>query len=363
MKAVYFMLLTIFASVSLAGVPIDVTKSSFVADDPETITLRNIAIPGEPSDVTYWASFSWNEETFSWQLKDYGVDADTSSEVRLSDTGQTTSYTDTFGEDSDYIGNLPSFKDNGNGTVTDNVTELVWQKTPSEDLFTWQEALQHCEELGLAGKVDWRLPDPLEAMGIIDFTKQKPPLDTVLFSNVGMTYWLVSESQANDEEAWSMSMSGAGGMDARSEDKTNSYNVRCVRGELLPYGSFTDNGDLTVTDSGTDLMWEQGGGVDKDWEAALAYCEELNLAGYKNWRVPNIKELWTLFKFSPKGGSIDPAYFTDLATGIFISATTRQDSPLRAWAVTAGQGYSVSLSKTVGSVGVDSVRCVRDIEL
>ncbi len=354
--------LVIFTSSGLAGVPIDVTKSAFVADGPETMTLRNIAIPGDPSNTSYWATFRWNEETFSWQLVNYGIDDSNTTALRLSDTGQTASFTDTFGEDSDYIGNQPSFTDNGNGTVTDNVTELTWQKSHSEALLSWEEGLDYCDELDLAGKKDWRLPGPLEAMGIFDFSRQSPAQDTSVFDNAGEQFWLSAESAQNKDEAWRMILGGSGGMDARSQAKTNSYHARCVRGEALAYGNFTDNGDLTVTDSGTRLMWERDGGVGKNWEAALAYCEQLDLAGHEDWRAPNIRELWTLFDFSLQGSSIDPAYFTDLEVGILLSSTTRQSNQVRAWAVTNQTGYYVSLDKESGSVGVDGVRCVRNIE-
>lgn len=43
----------------------------------------------------------------------------------LPDTGQTTSYTTTFGEDNDYTINSQSFTNNNNGTITDNVTSLM----------------------------------------------------------------------------------------------------------------------------------------------------------------------------------------------------------------------------------------------
>lgn len=360
MRTIITLLLVFFSSSGLTGVPIDVTGSGFVADGPEAITLKNIAIPGDPSNTNYWASFHWNEETFSWELVDYGIESTGSSSSRLSDTGQTASFTDTFGEDSDYSGNQPSFTDNENGTITDHVTELIWQKSHSEALLSWQEGLNYCEELDLAGVKDWRLPDPLEAMGIFDFSKQSPALDTSVFENTGNQFWLSAESVQNQDEAWSMNVGGSGGMDARSQAKTNSYPVRCVRGEALAYGNFTDNGDLTVTDAGTGLIWEQGGGTDKHWEEALSYCEQLDLAGHKDWRVPNIRELWTLFEFSPQGGSIDSAYFSDLAVGILLSSTTRQNNHGRAWAVTVPAGFFVSLDKKSGSVGVDGVRCVRE---
>jgi len=47
--------------------------------------------------------------------------------LRLPDTGQTTSYTSTFGEDNDYTIYSPYFTLNGNGTVTDTITGLMWQ--------------------------------------------------------------------------------------------------------------------------------------------------------------------------------------------------------------------------------------------
>jgi hypothetical protein len=46
---------------------------------------------------------------------------------RLPDTGQTQSFTTTFGEDNDYSIHVPGFLDHGNGTVTDTITGLMWQ--------------------------------------------------------------------------------------------------------------------------------------------------------------------------------------------------------------------------------------------
>jgi hypothetical protein len=47
---------------------------------------------------------------------------------RLPDTGQTTSYTNTPGEDADYNINPPFYLNNGNGTITDTITGLMWQQ-------------------------------------------------------------------------------------------------------------------------------------------------------------------------------------------------------------------------------------------
>ena len=58
----------------------------------------------------------------------------------IPDTGQTGDYTSTFGEDSDYTINPPSYTDNGNLTVTDNVTGLMWQQEDDNLTYNWYEA-------------------------------------------------------------------------------------------------------------------------------------------------------------------------------------------------------------------------------
>ncbi|SLM27442.1 exported hypothetical protein [Desulfamplus magnetovallimortis] len=52
-------------------------------------------------------------------------------------------------------------------------------------------------------------------------------------------------------------------------------------------GPYIDNGDGTVSDEGTGLMWQQrDDGVTRTWEDACQACEELELAGYDDWRRP-----------------------------------------------------------------------------
>ena len=66
---------------------------------------------------------------------------------------------------------------------------------------------------------------------------------------------------------------------------------------------FCDNGDGTVTDKETNLMWNQTDAYQdtskwSNWFMAEDYVRELNIkkfAGYINWRMPNIEEAETLF--------------------------------------------------------------------
>ncbi|MFC1883163.1 DUF1566 domain-containing protein [Thermodesulfobacteriota bacterium] len=74
---------------------------------------------------------------------------------------------------------------------------------------------------------------------------------------------------------------------------------------------FEDNGDGTVTDHATGLIWQQGESEMKDWETACAYCESLSLAGKNDWRLPNIKELKSIVDYDKYNPAINTAYFTD----------------------------------------------------
>ncbi|MGR5236382.1 copper chaperone PCu(A)C [Vibrio alfacsensis] len=71
--------------------------------------------------------------------------------------------------------------------------------------------------------------------------------------------------------------------------------VRCVRadnGAAYHNMSYVDNGDGTVTEKVTNRMWQQK--IDynrRNWFDSIEYCENLNYAGYDDWRLPNIKEL------------------------------------------------------------------------
>ena len=96
------------------------------------------------------------------------------------------------------------------------------------------------------------------------------------------------------------------------------FYVRCVRGNTQ-YGAndFVANGDGTVTDRATGLMWQQSDSVQtKNWQQALQYVADLNTTRYKghdDWRLPNVKELHSLVDYarSPDtthSAAIDPVF-------------------------------------------------------
>ena len=102
---------------------------------------------------------------------------------------------------------------------------------------------------------------------------------------------------------------------------------------------FIDNGDGTISDQATGLMWPKSGLANVvttpatahtttgsywryTWENALLYCERLSLAGHTDWRLPNCKELVTIVDFSRVAPSIDITVFDDTASTVYLTGTT-----------------------------------------
>ena len=132
-----------------------------------------------------------------------------SSYRELPDTGQTASYTNTFGEDHDYqpSASQPSYTDNGDGTTTDSRTGLMWLKNASTynngASQTWESALSGCESFTYASYTDWRLPNRRELMSIVNYQNQNPAINTTYFTTTQSNYyWSSTTYVPNTAYAW-----------------------------------------------------------------------------------------------------------------------------------------------------------------
>jgi hypothetical protein len=149
---------------------------------------------------------------------------------RIPDTGQTISYTAISGEDADYTINPPSYTNHGNGTMTDNVTGLMWQREDDGATRTWSDAVVYCESLGLAGYADWRLPSLREMVGIVDYGRFSPAINSAAFPNTGLSeYWSYTTDASNGSYAWCVdfNLNGVVGINLKSDNR--SVRCRCVR--------------------------------------------------------------------------------------------------------------------------------------
>ncbi|KJU83697.1 protein containing DUF1566 [Candidatus Magnetobacterium bavaricum] len=284
----------------------------------------------------------------------------------------------------------PRFKDNGNRTVTDNLTGLVWPKdtnVPAVDTckggnnMTWQAVLDYVKCLNSAtylGHTDWRLPNVNELESLVNAQEanQSAWLNVQMGTNVEPGfYWSCTTNSGDKFHAWYVDM-GDGSVSAYynkesllyvwpvrsgqsgafgnslvwSTGQTTKYaegdDGALRKGMAWPKPRFKDNGNQTVTDNLTGLVWSKDAGtptvgackgirrtsgwqktldyvkcftrIDENacksigkaramnWQNAMDYIGCLNGTNYlgrDDWRLPNRKELMSLVD---RGGFMPP---------------------------------------------------------
>jgi len=297
------------------------------------------------------------------------------------DTGQTTFYDNSqpitapspgdafYGQDAQFDGNQPSYTLADDGlTVSDNLTGLTWTQNPdldgdgdidADDKLTFAAAQTFADTLNAeayGGFDDWRLPSMKELYSLMDFRGTDPNPNAG--NNSGLTPFIDTDyfdfgygdvsagERIIDSQFWSSNAyvgSVFGGQPAAfglnladgrikgypsgtSGPVTKMNYVYFVRGNP-DYGvnAFADNGDGTITDAATGLMWSQddsGDGVDTgprsgmNWEDALAWVQQMNdenYLGHDDWRLPDAKELQSIVDYSrapdaTDSGAIDPIF-------------------------------------------------------
>jgi hypothetical protein len=122
-------------------------------------------------------------------------------------------------------------------------------------------------------------------------------------------------------------------------------------------GRFVDNEDGTVTDNCTGLMWQKDPAPGAHtWQQALQYCEGLNFAGYKDWRLPNARELQSIVDYGRRLPSIDPVFGADTPKMSYWTSSSQTGQPQGAWTLELGLGSKSGSDKTQ----TYSVRAVRN---
>ena len=144
---------------------------------------------------------------------------------------------------------------------------------------------------------------------------------------------------------------------------------------LPAWAAFTDNGDGTITDSTTGLVWDKcsrgqvwdnttppgtctGAASTHTWAAALAQAIAANAASHRgqaDWRLPNRTELESLVKIDANNPAIDSTHFPATHHTWYWTSTTYAPNPALAWIVLFNNGNTHAFSKT----GTSPVRLVR----
>lgn len=319
--------------------------------------------------------------------------------IKLPKTGQTISYAP--GDDGDLQKGLawpdPRFTDNDDGTMTDNLTGLMWAKDGSTPEVgscgggtkSWQDALNYVVCLNSAtylGYNDWRLPNVNELTSLVNVGEANSAewLNRQGVMNVQSShYWSSSTDAHNASNAW---LVGIDGCSVASYGKAYGYlYVWPVRAGLFgSYGNsviwptgqtksddantpqrddgalktgtawleprFTDNGDGTVKDSLTGLIWLKDSGClgKATWNDAILAANSLTSGKYGlsdnsrtgDWRLPNRNELRSLIDYGKYGPALpfgNP--FTNEHPFSYWSSSTPAYSSSLAWVVNMYYGY------------------------
>lgn len=148
---------------------------------------------------------------------------------KLPDTGQTGDYTATFGEDSDYTINPPAYTYNVDGTVTDNVTGLMWQQQDDNTTRIWADAGTYCGSLTIGSYSDWRLPTVTDLVSIVDAGTFSPAINAAIYPGTISSgyYWSSTTYADSTSSAWGVSFRYGY---VTSGGKVYGSYVRCVRG-------------------------------------------------------------------------------------------------------------------------------------
>jgi len=256
-----------------------------------------------------------------------------------------------------------TYSDNGDGTVTDPTTGLVWMRcsmgqdwdgmtcTGTAKTYTFDEA--NALTVTFAGQSDWRVPNIRELQTIVDRSVISPAIDKVAFPNTpASNFWSASAYAGNSFQAWYVYFyDGLAGY--YSGYKSNAFQVRLVRaGQSLnlfnvsrPSSDYVDHADGTVTHTPTRLMWQKCA-VGQSWNTLAATCTgtatsiwdaALKLtssqAGHTDWRLPTEDELISLVDYSKSDPAINTSIFPTESASYFWSASAYAGYSGNAWDV------------------------------
>ncbi len=307
----------------------------------------------------------------------------------INDTGQSQSYDNYqklqkpkagdpfFGQDSNYTTNAMDFVDNGDGTVSDLNTGLMWTQNVG-DKMTYAEAVAYAESFTYGGYDDWRLPTIKELYSLIDFsgnTVDIPYIDTEFFE----FHWGDETGErAIDSQYATSTLYGSTTMDGnetkfgvnfadgriKGYPTSKLFYVMMVRGNEA-YGDnlLVDNGDGTISDLATGLMWMKydSGYLLEDgtlnWQEGLEWAENLDYAGYDDWKVPDAKELQSIVDYTRSPDTTDSPAIDPIFDSTFISNLLGQEDYGYYWTSTTHaennggmQAVYISFGRALGSM-------------
>jgi hypothetical protein len=292
----------------------------------------------------------------------------------------------------------PRFTDNRDGTITDNLTGLVWlAQADCLGKVEWLDALAAANALaeGQCGLTDgseagdWRLPNILEAVSLMNLEVANPGdwLETSGFSGFyGVGLWSSTTianpmaippgqgaftfssaqgfvgvgTKGNTYESWAVRGVASGPAPVWRTGQSTCYDklgavISCAgtgqdgdhqAGVAWPLPRFTVNGDGTVMDNLTGLLWIQDLDCfgNRMWEDALAdaaaladgTCDLTDGSSAGDWRLPNGREILSIISHESTRPALPSGHpFTNVpphfGANYFWSSSSWAQIPSYAW--------------------------------
>lgn len=147
------------------------------------------------------------------------------------------------------------YTQNADGTITDNLSGLMWKQQPLQDSLNWESALQFAEEANSAGVNDWRLPNIKELQSINDEEYSNPSINPVFNGQITVgKYWSSTSLPNQTTKAWYLDTRFGITTYALKTDKLKVVLVRTANASLgaeeaeniLPYKIYSNNNRVHI---------------------------------------------------------------------------------------------------------------------
>ncbi|KPA18335.1 secreted protein containing DUF1566 [Candidatus Magnetomorum sp. HK-1] len=154
---------------------------------------------------------------------------------------------------------LSRFEDNADGTVTDTLTGLIWQKQDEQNPMTWEQSLTEINSLLLGDYMDWRMPTREELRSIVDYSRTVPSiLSTVFPSAVSGNYWTSTAHPYQSGHVWCVHFYNG---NDNYQTANNSYYSRAVRG-----GQHQTETGIIILSPAQGSIWQKEAPMSIKWE-------------------------------------------------------------------------------------------------